>query len=163
MPGERIELDEFLGGLSDEAAAQARVAAAKIDRLEQTTDAYRGVEAKYTAPFLVSVILFVAAIVLLFDVGGLFADMRNILGGLGLTAMAAALPISAVVYVFHVRGRTRADREKMDLNRAHFIPHGGIYFSRGDSGDGTVYIAEMKGLDPRELAKAEKYKPGRIW
>ena len=121
---ERVSLVDFLSGLDDAAAAEARVAAARIDELARTGNAMEGVERRYLPWAIVGAILFVAGIVLFF--------MPGTVPRIVTIACIAALPVVAVTYGLHVMPRSRADAAAEDLNLRHFLPHGGIYFAAGD-------------------------------
>ncbi len=133
-------LEVFLAGLPEENAARARVAAARIDALEREIGPPGWIERNLIVLALVSAVLFVAGAGGLL---GIFAWGRAIFGLGGITLMVSAFPGLILVYLLSVRGRTRVDDEKMELNKAHFMPHGGAYF-----GGGRVVQVDWK---PREM------------
>jgi hypothetical protein len=133
-------LEVFLAGLPEENAAEARVAAARIDALEREIGPPGWIERNLIVLALVSAVLFVAGAGGLL---GIFAWGRAIFGLGGITLMVSAFPGLILAYLLSVRGRTGADAEKMDLNTAHFMPHGGAYF-----GGGRVVRVDWK---PREM------------
>lgn len=51
-----------------------------------------------------------------------------------------AVPAVAVHFAFRVLPRTRADTQIEALNRAHFLPLGGIYFPEGETPAGVVLV-----------------------
>jgi hypothetical protein len=133
MP-ETQSLEEFLAGLPDEDAANAQVAAARIDELEREAGPPGWIERNLIWLVAVSLVLFVIGAGALF---GVFAWGRVVLGLGGITIMVGAFPAVMLTYLLSVRGRTGADHEKMALNEAHFLPHGGLYFG-GNGGTGKV-------------------------
>jgi hypothetical protein len=133
-------LEVFLAGLPEENAARARVAAARIDALEREIGPPGWIERNLIVLALVSAVLFVAGAGGLL---GIFAWGRTIFGLGGITLMVSAFPGLILAYLLSVRGRTRVDDEKMTLNTAHFMPHGGAYF-----GGGRVVRVDWK---PREM------------
>ena len=160
--GERVPLDRFLAGLDEAAAAEARVAAAEIDRLALVGDRMEGIERRYLP--------WAAAGALLFGIGlWLPLDPRAQPGWLTLTLLLAALPAVAVRYAWAIGPRTRADRAAERLNRAHFLPHGGLYFPPGARPAAVVHVDWTPpepeppiSKVPRDPRKRE-YRPGRIW
>ncbi|MFQ5567715.1 MAG: hypothetical protein ACE5EU_15290, partial [Paracoccaceae bacterium] len=91
--------------------------------------------------------LAVAALVLFgLGVAGLIGVpgwLRAVFGLGGVMLMVAAVPALVLAYMWSVRGRTRVDHEKMDLNEKHFLPHGGFYFG-APNGGGKVVRAPPK-------------------
>ena len=82
---------------------------------------------------------------------------------MGLTAMSAALPVLGLVYVFHVRDRTRADRQMLELNKTHFLPHGGLYFPPAEDRPGQVVRTEPMDEAAQADARIERVPPKRTW
>ena len=121
---ERVALADFLSGLDETTAAEARAAAARIDVLARTGDAMEGIERRYL-PFAIG-----AAV--LFVIGVVFFFMPGIVPRLVTIACMAALPVVAVAYGLHVMPRSRADAAAEELNLRHFLPHGGLYFAEGE-------------------------------
>lgn len=160
--GERVGLEAFLAGLGEADAAEARVAAAEIDRLARTGDAMHGVERRY-APWA-------AGAAVLFAIGlWLLVDPRVMIGRLPLAALLSALPAVAILYARAVAPRTRADKAAEALNRRHFLPHGGLYFPPGEREAAVVRVdwtppePELPiSKAPRDPRKRE-VRPGRIW
>jgi hypothetical protein len=54
--------------------------------------------------------------------------------------------------------RSRADAEIDRLNRAHFVPNGGIYFPEGDGPARVVRIEAPPVRSDGEIARAERRK-----
>lgn len=160
--GERVALERFLAGLDSAAAAEARVAAAEIDRLAQVGDRMEGVERRYLPWAAGGALLFAIGLWLLFDA-------RLSPGWLALAALLAVLPAVTVSYAWTVRPRTEADRAAEALNRSHFLPHGGLYFPPGERPAAVVRVDWTPpepeppiSKVPRDPRKRE-YRPGRIW
>ena len=107
---DKLELDEFLSGLAPEDAARARVAAARIDALERQAGPPGWIERNLIVLALGSVVLFVLGVGGLI---GIFAWGRAIFGLGGVTLMVSAFPGLMLAYLLSVRGRTRADDEKL--------------------------------------------------
>ena len=134
---ETLTLEAFLAGLEPEDAARARVAAARIDALEREIGPPGWIERNLMRLALAALVLFVLG------VGGLIGVLgwvRAMFGLGGVTLMVAAFPALMLAYLWSVRGRTRADHEKMTLNEGHFLPHGGIYFGAANEGGKVVRI-----------------------
>ncbi len=83
--GERVSLETFLEGLGDESAAQARVAAARIDRLALVGDRMEGIERRYLPWAAAGAVLFLVGLWML-------VDPRIAPGWLMLALLLAALP-----------------------------------------------------------------------
>jgi len=138
---DKLELDEFLSLLTVEDAAQARSAAARIDALEREIGPPGWIERNLLVLALVSVIFFVLG---LGGLLGFFAWGRAIFGLGGITLMVSAFPGLMLAYLWSVRGRTRADAKKMELNKAHFLPHGAVYFGNApDSRPGRGQVTRV--------------------
>ncbi len=137
---ETLTLEAFLARLPEEDAAQARVAAARIDALEREIGPPGWIERNLAWLAVAAGVLFVLG------VGGLIGILgwvRAMFGLGGVTLMVAAFPALVLAYLWSVRGRTRADYEKMELNEKHFLPHGGYYFG-ASAGVGTVVRTRPK-------------------
>ena len=122
---EALGLEDFLAWLGPEDAAAARVAAERIDALEREIGPPGWIER--------NLIWLVPAALVLFAIGagglfGIFGWGRAVFGLGGVTLLVAAFPALMLGYLLSVRGRTRADHEKMELNEKYFLPHGGYYF-----------------------------------
>lgn len=163
MTAETTDLETFLEELPSEDAARARAAAGRIDELGRVTARTQGVESKYLPWFVVSGLLLVSASLMVFGSDAVFGEARRLIGVMGLTAMAAALPVLGIVYTFHVRDRTRADREMLELNRTHFLPYGGFYFPPGDDRLGRVVRTEVMDEEAQAKRRVERVRPGRSW
>lgn len=161
--GERVPLETFLAGLDEEAAARARVAAAEIDRLALVGDRMEGIERRYLPWAAAGAILFLIGIWVLFDPR--FAPDWPLMA-----ALIAPLPVVASCYAWAVAPRTRADGAADELNRAHFLPHGGLYFPPGERPAAVVRVDWTPpppeppiSQVPRDPRKKRNYRPGRIW
>jgi hypothetical protein len=133
-------LSAFLTRLGPEDAARARAAAERIDALERAIELPGWIERNLVRLALAALVLFVIGAGGLF---GIFGWGRALFGLGGVTLMVAAFPALMLAYLLSVRGRTRADHEKMTLNVSHFLPHGGLYFGAVD-GVGMVVRAQPK-------------------
>ena len=160
--GQKVPLEAFLAGLDAAAAAQARVAAAEIDRLAAVGDRMEGVERRFLP--------FAAAGALLFAVGlWLLFDPRIQPGWLVLALLFGAFPAVALGYARAVAPRTRADRAAEELNRAHFLPHGGLYFPPSERPAAVVRVDWTPPEPEPPISKVPRdprkrdYRPGRIW
>jgi hypothetical protein len=157
-----MSLEAFLAGLGPAAAAEARVAAAEIDRLALVGDRMEGIERRYLPWAAGGALLFAIGLWLLFD-------PRVQPGWLTLGVLLGALPAVALSYTWAVGPRTRADRAAERLNRGHFLPHGGLYFPPGARPAAVVRVDWTPPQPeppisqvPRDPRKRE-YRPGRIW
>ena len=139
---ETLKLEAFLAGLGPEDADAARVAAARIDTLEREIGPPGWIERNLGRLTLVTLVLFVIGAGGLF---GVFGWGRAVFGLGGVTLMVSGFPALMLGYLLSVRGRTRADHEKMELNERYFLPHGGIYFGAapGDSGPGGGKVVRV--------------------
>jgi hypothetical protein len=134
---ETLTLEAFLAGLAEEDAAQARVAAARIDALERKIGPPGWIERNLMRLALAALALFVLG------VGGLIGVFIWVRAGFGLggvTLMVAVFPALMLAYLWSVRGRTGADHEKMALNEGYFLPHGGLYFGAANGGGKVVRV-----------------------
>jgi hypothetical protein len=161
--GERVGLERFLAGLDAAAAAEARGAAAEIDRLALVGDRMEGIERRYLPWAAGGAVLFLIGLWLL-------VDPRLHPGGLALGVLFAVLPATGLAYAWAVAPRTRADRAAEKLNRAHFLPHGGLYFPPGPGPAAVVRVDWAPpppeppiSKVPRDPRKKRDYRPGRIW
>ena len=137
---ESLSLEEFLAGLPDEDGARVRVAAARIDALEREIGPPGWIERNLAPLALAALVLFAIGAGGLF---GIFGWGRAIFGLAGVTLMVAAFPALMLAYLLSVRGRSRADHEKMELNEKHFLPHGGFYLG-APAGSGKVVRVQRK-------------------
>ena len=160
--GERVPLETFLAGLDEAAAGEARVAAAEIDRLALVGDRMEGVERRYLPWAATGALMFAIGLWLLFD-------PRIQPGWLTLALLLGALPAVGFGYAWAVHPRTRADRAAEKLNRAHFLPHGGLYFPPGPRPAAVVRVRWTPPEPEPPISKVPRdprkrdYRPGRIW
>ena len=149
---ETLTLEAFLAGLADADAAQARVAAARIDALERAVGPPGWIERNLMRLALAALVLFALG------VGGLIGVLgwvRAMFGLGGVTLMVAGFPALMLAYLWSVRGRTRADHEKMALNEKHFLPHAGLYFGATNGGGKVVRVDWKPGeMNLREQVQA---------
>lgn len=149
---ETIPLEAFLAELPEPEAEAARTAAREIEALEHAVGGPGWIERNLMSLGLGSLILFTAGIVLLIlRAGGLVHP------GLGLVILLlAAFPALVLGYLWSVRGRTRLDREKMDLNERHFLPHGGAYFGAPDGHRRVMRVAPRREDAPTLKDRTER-------
>ena len=140
---ETLNLEDFLAWLGPEDAAAARVAAERIDALERAVGPPGWIERNLMRLALAALVLFAIGVGGLF---GIFGWGRAVFGLGGVTLMVAAFPALMLAYLLSVRGRTRADYDKMELNEKHFLPHGGYYFG-ASAGLGKVVRAQPKSAE----------------
>ncbi len=159
--GEKVDLTAFLSDLPVEAAAEARIAAAKIDDLARVGETMAGIEIRFKPYAKGAGAMFVLGLVLFF-----LPDFVN--RWISFLCLIA-LPGICAVYAFKTRERTWADKDIEDLNKAHFLPHGGIYFPVSDTPAGVVRVDYMAppaepspGTYPKDPRKPENY-PGSRW
>ena len=136
-----IDLETFLESLPEEAAANARAAAARIDELERAAQRIGESDRRYVKLFAGAIVLALAAAYLALGGADLFRGGTGALGDFAVLAMAAAFPILVVVYSLRMRERTRIDQQKFHIMEACFMPYDGIYFPPGPERDvGMVSI-----------------------
>lgn len=135
---ESTDLESFLASLPEDQAAEVRVAAARIDALERQIGPPGWIERNLIGLAVVALVLFVLGVAGLI---GVFAWGGAIFGLGGVTLMISAFPALMLAYLLSVRGQTRLDHEKMELNKRHFLPHCGLYLG-SSSGSGTVVRVE---------------------
>ena len=159
--GDKVSLDVFLSDLPVDAAAEARTAAAKIDDLARVGNAMGGIEDRFKPYAKGAGVLFVLGLVLFF-----LPDLIN--RWISFLCLIA-LPGLCAVYAFRTRERTWADKDIEDLNKKHFLLHGGIYFPRSDTPAGVVRVdytapppEPPPGKYPKDPRKPENY-PGSRW
>lgn len=124
-----IPLEAFLAVLPAEEAAEARRAANEIDALEREIGPPGWLERHLAGLGLIALLLFTAGVLLL---AGLAAGVLRGIGFVIVVPLIAVFPALMLAYVWSVRGRTRLDRQKMELNEHHFLPRGGVYFGERD-------------------------------
>ncbi|HUS53260.1 MAG TPA: hypothetical protein VMY41_04545 [Thermohalobaculum sp.] len=153
---ESTDLETFLASLPDAEAAEARVAAARIDALENLVGPPNWIERNLVLLAVVTLGLFVTGVTGLI---GVFAWGRETLGLGGVTLMVSAFPTLVFAYLFSVRGQTRFDHAKMALNERHFLPHGGLYFGTPSGSGKVVRVDPPKTGEPtlREQIEAQHH------
>lgn len=143
---ERLPLEAFLVQLPADDAEPAREAAERMRSNEHFAAQLRGIE-KELAPFFitggVSFVIGLVAILFFAEPGGL---VNRIDGAWPIvTASLAFLPVVLVIYAIRIRKRSAADMENVELNQAHFLPHGAIYFpSDAPRAEQMVTLVEIK-------------------
>lgn len=148
-----IPLEAFLARLPEDAAAEARAAARKIDALEREIGPPRWLERNLVGFGLGALLLFTLGILLL---AGRAAGLLRFVELFVVVPLLAVFPALVLAYLWSVRGRTRLDHEKMGLNERYFLPHGGVYFGTRD-GTRKVIRVEPRAEDaPTLREKAEK-------
>ncbi len=135
-----VPLEAFLAELPEDDAAEARAAAARIDALEREVGPPGWLERHLVPLGLGALVLFTIGVLTLL---GHMAGLRSFLGLAAVVPLVAAFPLLVLAYVWSVRGRTRLDRQKMELNERHFLPHGGLYFG-ARNGEGKVMRVEVR-------------------
>lgn len=153
-PGrEVIPLEAFLAELPPADAEEARLAARRIDALEREIGGPGWLERNLVGFGLGALLLFSAGVVLLvLRAGGLVA-----FAGIGVVMLLlAAFPALVLAYLWSVRGRTRLDREKMDLNERHFLPRGGAYFGARDGSRRVMRVEPRREEPPTLKEKTER-------
>lgn len=159
--GERVELETFLAGLDEASAAEAGVAAAEIDRLARVGDAMRGIERRFLPWAAAGAVLFVIGLWLLFHPASQ--------AGWWIAPLLSVLPGVVVAYALRVAPRTRADNRAEQLNRLHFLPHGGIYFPPGERPAAVIRVIWTPPEPEPPISKVprdpRKQNPraGRLW
>jgi len=153
---ESTDLETFLASLPESEAAEARVAAARIDALENRVGPPNWIERNLIRLAVVTLVLFVIGVTGLI---GVFAWGRETLGLGGVTLMVSAFPVLVFAYLFSVRGQTRFDHAKMALNERHFLPHGGLYFGTASGAGKVVRVDPPKSGEPtlRERIEAQHH------
>lgn len=153
---ETVPLEAFLTELPDEAAAEARAAAARIDALERQVGPPGWLERHLFRLAGGALVAFAIGLGLLL---GRAAGHAGLPGAGVIVPLLGAPPGLALAYLWSVRGRARLDRAKMDLNEAHFLPHGGLYFGGEggeDGGDRVLRVAPPKPERPNLRERTER-------
>ena len=130
--GEKVSLETFLRDLTEEEAAQARTAAAKIDDLARVGHALGAIEDRFKRYAIGAGIVFVIGLVLFF--------MPTLVNRWVAFFCLSALPGLCAVYAWKTRERTWADSDIEKLNKRHFLPHQGLYFPRSETPAGVVRV-----------------------
>lgn len=151
MTQERIPLETFIGDLDDATTAELRVAASKIDDLARAGSGLADVERRYLPAFIAAGALFLLGLYLFLNSG--------LVAGWILALCLMALPAVSIAYAWRVQPRTRADNAAQDLNKAHFLPRGGLYFP--DGADGPCVVRVDWTPPPADLEPQSKYKDPR--
>lgn len=137
--GARIPLDQFLQSLDPETGAELRAVAARIDAFSRTAEALSGVEQRLLPWAGGAAVLFLIGLWLLIHVDASLA--------LPTALSMGALPLVAARYAWLIKPRTQADNAAQDLNRTHFLPHGGLYFPPGE---GPACVVQVDWSPPPE-------------
>ena len=159
--GEKVPLEDFLRDLSADDAAEVRIAATRIDEFARVGNALGGIEERFR-PYAISAGgLFVLGLVLFF--------LPDLINRWLSFACLIALPALCAVYAWKTRERTWADSDIDKLNKAHFLPLGGIYFPASDTPAGVIRVdytppppEPAPGSYPKDPRKPENY-PGNRW
>ena len=150
---ETIPLEAFLAELPEAEAEEARLAARRIDALEREIGEPGWLERNLVGFGLGALVLFSVGVVLLI----LRATGAVAFAGLGLVVpLLAVFPLLVLAYMWTVRGRTRLDREKMELNERHFLPHGGAYFGARDGTRRVMRVEPRREDEPTLRERAER-------
>lgn len=144
-PGEHVELEAFLAGLDEAEAAGARAAAAEIDRLARIGAPLEGIERRLLPWAVAGAVLFAVGLGVLITPGAS--------AGWWIVALLGALPLVVAVYAVRVAPRTDADNRADALNRAHFLPRGGLYLPPGEHPAAVLRVA------PEDAARASSPAP----
>jgi hypothetical protein len=142
MKHKTIDLETFLEGLPETAAANAKAAAARIDELERAAQRIGKSDRQYVMAFAGAGVL--ALIAAFMTLGGynLFEGGYAALDDLVVPVLAGVFPLMILIYSLRMRERTRIDQEKFEIIETYFLPYNGIYFSPPPGQDaGTVSIA----------------------
>jgi len=126
-----IDLETFLESLPEEAAANARAAATRIDELERAAQRIGESDRRYVKAFAGAILLALAATYLALGGTDLFLGGTGNFGDFAVLAMAAVFPLLVVVYSLRMRERTRIDQQKFHIIETCFMPYDGIYFPPG--------------------------------
>ena len=159
--GKKVSLETFLRDLSAEEAAEVRITAAEIDELAKVGNALGGIEDRFRPYAIIAAGLFILGLVLFF--------MPDLINRWISFACLVALPALCAVYAWRTRERTWADNDIDKLNKAHFLPRGGIYFPASATPAGVVRVdytapppEQPPGTYPKDPRKPENY-PGSRW
>ena len=116
--------------------SELRAIASKIDRLSAAHAELDGIEWRYLPWAAVGLIFFLLGL-LVFILPTLIPGLSGFIPTLVLLGF---LPALAIHYTIRVRPRSNADGEIEALNRAHFLPRGGLYFPASDQPAGVVLV-----------------------
>lgn len=159
--GEKVSLEVFLADLPPDTSAEVKTAAAKINDFARVGNAMGNVEERFKPYAIGAGVLFLLGLVLFF-----LPDLVNRWFSF---LCLIALPGLCAVYAFKTRRRTWADKDIEDLNKKHFLPHGGIYFPRSDTPAGVIRVdytapppEPPPGTYPKDPRKPENH-PGTRW
>lgn len=162
---QQIDLETFLKDLSEEEAANARAAAARIDELEHAAQRIGMSDRSYIKLFVAACICTLVAIILSFTVSEMFHGGTIGLLDVIILLLASAFPALVFFYSFKMNERTKLDRQKFDIIETYFLPHDAIYLPPGpDRARGVVAISTESGGWERAPEPKEKVrKPGWYW
>lgn len=152
----RLEaLHADLGELPRSDRLAMREAAARIDRLALAGHEIEAIERRFLPWALASGVAFLTGF-------WAFFNPEAVNRWLALVLLASPAFV-ATTYMWRVRHRSAADAEAERLNRAHFLPHGGLYFAAA-GGPACVVRVEWTPPTPEEEATAKKpLRAGTFW
>lgn len=130
-------------------------AASQIDRLGRVGAGMEGIERRYLPWAAAGAIMFVIGLVL-FLWPGLMRLVPALASFWTIMVCLIVLPCVAVHYALTVMPRSRADAEIDTLNRAHFVPLGGLYFPEGEKAACVITIDPPKPKSEGEIAREER-------
>ncbi|MEM9140468.1 MAG: hypothetical protein AAGB15_11630 [Pseudomonadota bacterium] len=153
----RVEDD--LTGLSRADASQLRVFAGRIDALAEPGRKLVGIERRFRPWAILGSILFIVGLGVLFQ-PGFFERLPTTANVWIVLICLGFLPALAVLYAWRVMPRSRADAEIDSLNRAHFLPYGGLYFPADENPAGVVLVDHTppEQIDPSRPVDPRKSK-----
>lgn len=163
MQRRQIDLETFLEGLSEEDAANARAAAARIDEIEHAAQRIGQSDRQFIKLFgLAGITTLIAAYLAL---GGypMFQGGQAHFADVVILLMASAFPVLVLVYSLKMNERTKLDRKKFEIIEAYFLPHDAIYLPAGPDRPAPVVALTEK---PRGWERPPETKiktPGRYW
>lgn len=163
MQRRQIDLETFLDGLSEEDAANARAAAARIDEIEHAAQRIGGSDKKFMKLFgLAGITTMVAAYLAL---GGyhMFQGGQAHFADVVILLMASAFPVLVLVYSLKMNERTKLDRKKFEIIEAYFLPHDAIYLPAGPDRATPIVAVTEKPRGWERPPETKIKKPGRYW
>lgn len=141
-------LTQDLARLQQADRQQLQTIAAEIDQLAAPGAALEGIERRYVPWLIGAAVLFIVGIILFLRPA--FLDGAHVLTNFWVILIClGALPALGMHFAFAIRPRTRADRQVDALNKAHFLPHGGLYFPAGERPAGVILVDWQPPAPPR--------------